>query len=68
MKCVILAGGRGTRISELSKDIPKPMITVLGKPIISKIIMHYYKFGIRKFIIAAGYKKEIIKSYFKKKI
>lgn len=67
MKCVILAGGRGTRISELSKDIPKPMITVLGKPIISKIIMHYYKFGIRKFIIAAGYKKEIIKSYFKKK-
>ena len=67
MKCVILAGGRGTRISELSKDIPKPMIKVLGKPIISKIIMHYYKFGIRKFIIAAGYKKEIIKNYFKKK-
>ena len=52
MKCVILAGGRGTRISELSKDIPKPMIKVLGKPIISRIIMHYYKFGIKEFIIS----------------
>lgn len=66
MKCVILAGGRGTRISELSKDIPKPMITVLGKPIIFRIIMHYYNFGIREFIIAAGYKKDILENYFKR--
>ena len=67
MKCVILAGGRGTRISELSKDIPKPMIKVLGKPIISRIIMHYYKFGIKEFIIAAGYKQKILENYFKYK-
>jgi len=67
MKCVILAGGRGTRISELSKEIPKPMIKVLGKPIISRIIMHYYKFGIKEFIIAAGYKKKILENYFKYK-
>ena len=67
MKCVILAGGRGTRISEISKKIPKPMINVLGKPIISRIISHYYKFGIREFIIAAGYKKEVLKKYFKNK-
>ncbi len=67
MKCVILAGGKGTRISEVSKNIPKPMIKVLGKPIISRIISHYYKFGIREFIIAAGYKKEVLKKYFKNK-
>ena len=67
MKCLILAGGKGTRISEVSKNIPKPMIKVLGKPIISRIISHYYKFGIREFIIAAGYKKEVLKKYFKNK-
>ena len=67
MKCVILAGGRGTRISELSKDIPKPMIKVLGKPILLRIIMHYYKFGIREFLIRAGYKKDILENYFKRK-
>ena len=65
MKCVILAGGKGTRISEVSKNIPKPMIKVLGKPIISRIISHYYKFGIREFIIAAGYKKEVLKNILK---
>ena len=67
MKCVILAGGKGTRISELSKSIPKPMIKILGKPIILRIIMHYYKFGFKDFIIAAGYKKKIITNYFKNK-
>ena len=67
MKCVILAGGKGTRISELSKSMPKPMIKILGKPIIFRIIMHYYKFGFNDFIIAAGYKKNYLKDYFKKK-
>ena len=67
MKCVILAGGRGTRISELSKDIPKPMIKVLGKPIIFRLIMHYCKFGIKEFIIAAGYKKKVLETFFKNK-
>ena len=43
MKCVILAGGKGTRISELSKSIPKPMIKILGLPIITRIIIHYKK-------------------------
>ena len=58
MKCVILAGGKGTRISELSKNIPKPMIKVLGEPIIVKIMKQYSKYGINEFIIAAGYKKK----------
>ena len=66
MKCVILAGGKGSRISEISKNIPKPMIKILGKPIIIKIMQHYSKFGFKDFIIAAGCKKEIIKDYFKK--
>ena len=64
MKCVILAGGKGSRISELSKDIPKPMINVLGKPILIKIMQHYSNYGFNDFIIAAGYKKEVIKRYF----
>ena len=67
MKCVILAGGKGSRISELSKDIPKPMINVLGKPILIKIMQHYSNYGFNDFIIAAGYKKEVIKKYFKSK-
>lgn len=67
MKCVILAGGKGTRISELTKEIPKPMIKILGKPILIHIMTHYANFGFKDFIIAAGYKKEIIIDFFKKK-
>jgi len=47
--------------------MPKPMIKILGKPIIFRIIMHYYKFGFNDFIIAAGYKKNYLQDYFKKK-
>ena len=67
MKCVILAGGKGTRIAELSKNIPKPMIKILGKPIIYRIMQHFSKFGIKDFIIAGGYKKKVIENFFKKK-
>ena len=67
MKCVILAGGRGTRMSELTKKVPKPMISILGKPILHHIMSHYSKYGFKEFIIAAGYKKKIIIDYFKKK-
>ena len=67
MKCVILAGGKGTRLSELTHKIPKPMINICGKPIISHIMLHYAKYGIKEFLIAAGYKQKIIKNYFKKK-
>ena len=60
MKCVILAGGRGTRISELTKNIPKPMIKISGKPLLYHIMKHYANYGIKDFIVAAGYKKNII--------
>ena len=67
MKIVILAGGFGTRFSEETHKIPKPMIKICGKPIIVHIMNHYFKNGFKDFIIATGYKQEVIKRYFKKK-
>ena len=66
MKIVILAGGLGTRISELTKVIPKPMIKVVGKPIIHRIIDHFLLYGYKEFYIALGYKGNQIKKYFEK--
>jgi len=66
-KVVILAGGLGSRLSEYTKSIPKPMVKILGKPIITHIISHYKNFGFKNFIIAGGYKYKIIKKYFKNK-
>ena len=65
MKVVILAGGKGTRISEYTKILPKPMIKIGSKPILEHIIEYYIKFGFNDFIIASGYKHKIIKNYFK---
>ena len=65
MKVVILAGGFGTRLSEYTKDIPKPLVSIKGKPIIVHIIKHYIKFGFKEFYIALGYKGSLIKKYFK---
>ena len=67
IKVVILAGGLGTRLSEYTKLIPKPMIKICGKPILFHIIEHYQKFGFKKFILATGYKSDYILNYFKKK-
>ncbi|MDC1132332.1 sugar phosphate nucleotidyltransferase [Candidatus Pelagibacter sp.] len=67
MKVVILAGGLGTRISEYTKIIPKPMIRVNKKPIIYYIMKHYSNHGFKDFYIALGYKGHIIKKYFEKK-
>ena len=67
MKVIILAGGLGTRLSELTKTIPKPMVKINGRPIISYIIQHYEKYGLKDFIIASGYKGNILKNFFKKK-
>lgn len=62
MKVVILAGGRGTR---LGADIPKPMVQIGGIPIIDHIMGIYRKYGFDDFIVATGYKGEIIRDYFK---
>ena len=66
MKVVILAGGLGTRLSEYTKSIPKPMVSVGGKPIIHHIMRHYSNNGFNEFIVAAGYKQNIIRDFFKK--
>ena len=68
MKVIILAGGMGTRISEYTKTIPKPMIKIKDKPLIHHIMDHYAKYGHKDFYIALGYKGNVIKNYFKKKI
>ena len=64
MKCVILAGGYGTRISEESHLKPKPMVEVGGKPILWHIMKIYSSYNINEFVICCGYKGEIIKEYF----
>lgn len=64
MKVVILAGGFGTRISEESHLIPKPMIEIGGKPILWHIMKYYSSFGHNEFIICCGYKQYIIKEFF----
>ena len=68
MKVVILAGGLGTRLSEYTKSIPKPMVKIGGKPIILRIINLYKKYGFNQFYIALGYKGNVIRNFFKKKI
>ena len=65
---VILAGGKGTRITEYTKLIPKPMIKIGNKPIIKHIIDYYALFGVKNIIIASGYKQKNIKDYFKNNI
>lgn len=64
MKVVILAGGFGTRLSEYTGSIPKPMVEIGGKPIIWHIMKRYADYGYKDFVIALGYKAEVIKNYF----
>ena len=64
MKVIILAGGFGTRLSEYTEEIPKPMVKVGGRPIIWHIMKTYAHFGHKDFYLALGYKAEIIKEYF----
>jgi glucose-1-phosphate cytidylyltransferase len=66
VKVVILAGGFGTRLAELTETIPKPMVPVGGRPILWHIMQHYAKFGHTEFVLALGYKAEVVKDYFLK--
>ena len=66
MKVVLLAGGFGTRLSEYTDVIPKPMVEIGGQPILIHIMDIYSHFGHKDFYIALGYKSEIITEYFEK--
>jgi glucose-1-phosphate cytidylyltransferase len=64
MKVILLAGGFGTRLSEYTEAIPKPMVTVGGRPILWHIMKTYAHFGHKDFFVALGYLAEVIKEYF----
>ena len=64
MKVVILAGGKGTSITEESQFRPKPMIEIGNMPILWHIMKEYYYYGFNEFIICAGYKQDYIKDWF----
>ena len=64
MQVVILAGGYGTRLSEETVNIPKPMVEIGGKPILWHIMKSYSNYGFNDFVICLGYKGYIIKEYF----
>ena len=64
MKAVILAAGKGTRMRELTNDLPKPMLRVQGKPILEHIIEGLKTAGVREFFIITGYRAEVVEEYF----
>ena len=63
MKVAILAGGKGSRLSEETVSKPKPMVEIGGMPILWHIMRHYAHFGHSEFVIALGYKGEVIKRF-----
>ena len=64
MKIILLAGGFGTRLSEYTESLPKPMVTIGGKPILWHIMKYYAHYGHNQFYVALGYKAEMIKEFF----
>ena len=64
MKVILLAGGFGTRLSEYTESLPKPMVTIGGKPILWHIMKYYAHYGHNQFYVALGYKAEMIKEFF----
>ena len=64
MKAVILAGGLGSRLSEETVAKPKPMVEIGGKPILWHIMHIFSAYGVNEFVLALGYKSEVVKEYF----
>ncbi|MBI2408733.1 MAG: glucose-1-phosphate cytidylyltransferase [Gemmatimonadetes bacterium] len=64
MKVVILAGGFGTRLSEETSSRPKPMVEIGGRPMLWHIMKHYATHGLTEFVLALGYKAEMVRGYF----
>lgn len=64
IQAVLLAGGKGTRLEHLTKDIPKPMVMLQGKPFLEHFIIHLKNLGIKKILLLIGYKAQVIRNYF----
>ncbi len=64
MKVVVLCGGQGTRIRDVSEDLPKPMIPIGNLPILWHVMKHYARWGHKEFILCLGYKGQVIKNFF----
>lgn len=64
-KVVIFAGGQGTRLSEHTAMIPKPLVPIAGEPIVLHLMRHFYRAGCREFILALGYKSDEFKKFFR---
>ena len=67
LSVVILCGGKGARLKPLTNDLPKPLVKINNKSILENILLYFLKFKINSFIIASGYKKNLIKNFFEKK-
>jgi D-glycero-alpha-D-manno-heptose 1-phosphate guanylyltransferase len=65
MEAIVLAGGRGTRLGELTKEIPKPMIPVRGRPFLEYLLEYWRKQGVGHFVLGVGYCREVIQDHFK---
>ena len=64
MKVVILAGGLGTRLAEETITVPKPMVQIGQHPILWHIMKFYASYGFEEFVVALGYKAEVVKNFF----
>src|SRR5882762_1134072 len=64
-QCVILAGGRGTRLGSLVDDLPKPMLPVDGRPFLEHLVCEIRRFGFHRFVFLAGYRGERVAEHFK---
>lgn len=67
-RVIVLAGGLGTRLSEMTDVRPKPMVEIGGKPILAHILRHYAKYGVREAYVALGYKGEVIKRWLRDEV
>ena len=67
MKALLLAGGLGTRLRPLTDDLPKPMVPIMGRPLLGRIILNLKKSGVDGIVISTYYKSQYIEDYFKQK-
>jgi NDP-sugar pyrophosphorylase family protein len=63
-RAVVLAAGRGTRMGEITSDLPKPMLRVHGRPLLEHVLDRLAEAGVREFLVIVGYRRELIEEYF----